>query len=118
MEVVMPGRWLVLLLLLTVAVRLPSPPAMLQAGQPVPPGRTAANNATRQAEQKVEPPAPIRQTISAAELQKQADELLSLAQQVHADTQRAAQGMLDKDLKERLKRIEKLSKKLRDELGL
>ena len=114
----MPGRWLVLLLLLTVAVRLPSAPAMLQSGHPIPPGQSAANNATRQAEQKVEPPASAGQTVSAAELQKQADELLSLAQQVRADTARAAQGLIDKDLKERLKRIEKLSKKLRDELGL
>ena len=109
-------RWLVLPLLL-VTLRLPSAAAPAQAVQPIPAGRTAANNATRQAE-KVEPPAPVSRTISAAELQKQADELLSLAQQVHTDTQRATQGVLDKDLKDKLKRIEKLSKKLRDELAL
>ena len=113
----MTTRRLVLPLLLIVALHLPSTAAPAQAVQPIPAGRTAANNATRQAE-KVEPPAPVHATPSAIELQKQADELLSLAQQVHADTQRAAQGLIDKDLKDKLKRIEKLSKKLRDELLL
>jgi hypothetical protein len=44
--------------------------------------------------------------------------LLSLAQQVHSDTERATQGVVSKDLKDKLKRIEKLSKRLRDELSL
>ncbi len=104
-------------LLLVVAVQSPSTEALWQAGQPIPPGHTAANDATRQSE-KVEPPAPVRQTVSAAEVQQQVDELLSLAQQVHSDTQRVAQGLVAKDLKDKLKRIEKLSKKLRDELEL
>jgi flagellar motor protein MotB len=96
----------------------PSPSGLvLQSSLPLPPGHQAANQATRESE-KVEPPAPSHRTISAAELQQQADELLSLAQQVHTGTQRAAQGLLDKDLKDKLKRIEKLSKKLRDELSL
>lgn len=107
-----------LVLSLLVIIALPSTAAFAQSGQqPIPAGRTAANNATRQAE-NVEPPAAVGHTTSAAELEKQADELLSLAQQVHTDTQRASQGVLDKDLKDKLKRIEKLSKKLRDELGL
>ena len=88
-----------------------------QAVQPIPRGRTEANNATRQGE-KVEPPVAVPHTVSADELQKQADELLALAQQVHTDTERATQGVLNKDLKDKLKRIEKLSKKLRDELQL
>ena len=88
-----------------------------QAVQPIPRGRAAANDATRKAEQ-VEPPVPVTQKLSAADLQKQADELLSLAQQVHTGTQRATEGLIDKDLKDKLRRIEKLSKKLRDELGL
>jgi hypothetical protein len=115
METVMTTLRLLLPLLLTIT--LPPIAALAQAGQPIPPGRTAANNATRQAE-KVEPPAPVSHTISAAELQKQADELLSLAQQVHIGAERATQGILDKDLNDKLKRIEKLSKKLRSELAL
>jgi hypothetical protein len=48
---------------------------------------------------------------------QQADELASLAQQVRADTLQAAHGLLAKDFKDKLKRIEKLSKKLREELA-
>ncbi len=80
-----------------------------------PPGHTAANRATRNAE-GVEPPAPAVQSVTAAQALQQADEMLSLAQQVRADTERATQGVLAKDLKDKLKRIEKLSKKLREEL--
>jgi peptide subunit release factor 1 (eRF1) len=108
---------LVLVQLLTIVFYLPSAATPKQAGQPVPPGHTAANNATRQSE-NVEPPAPVKRTISAADLQKQADELLSLAQQIHTGTQRASEGLVDKDLKDKLRRMEKLSKKLREELGL
>jgi hypothetical protein len=46
----------------------------------------------------------------------QADELASLAQQVRADTEQATKGLLAKDLKDKLKRIERLSKQLRQEL--
>jgi hypothetical protein len=109
--------WFVLVLLLIMAMQSPATGVELQSAQPIPAGRTAANNATRQAE-KVEPPTAVARGASAADLQKQSDELLSLAQQVHTDTQRASHGVVDKDLKDRLKRIEKLSKKLRDELGL
>ncbi len=107
----------VLLLGITFLAQTATSRAVLQSSLPLPPGHQAANDATRQSE-KVEPPAPSRRTISAAELQQQADELLSLAQQVHSGAQRASQGLLDKDLKDKLKRVEKLSKKLRDELGL
>ena len=86
-----------------------------QTATPIPPGHTAANKATRNAE-NVEPPAPPVQNVTAAQLLQQADELVSLAQQVRVDTEHATQGLLAKDLKDRLKRIEKLSKRLREEL--
>jgi len=108
-------RLLLIVLAITAALLPTKAPA--QAGRPLPAGQAAANDATRQSEQ-VEPPVAARPTVSAADVQKQADELLSLAQQVHIGTQRAAEGLLDKDLKDKLKRIEKLSKKLRDELAL
>jgi hypothetical protein len=83
----------------------------------IPPGHTAANRATRNAE-SVEPPAPPNQNVTAAQALQQADELVSLSQQVRADTERATtQGLLAKDLKDKLKRIEKLSKRLREELA-
>ena len=108
---------LLLVLLLSFAVLLPATEGTPQTAQRIPAGRTAANDATRQAE-KVEPPATLAQHVSTAEVLQQANELLSLAQQVHSDTERATQGVLTKDLKDKLKRIEKLSKRLRDELNL
>jgi hypothetical protein len=89
--------------------------ASSQTGTTIPPGHTAANRATRQAE-NVETPAPPAQNITAKQVLQQADELVSLAQQVRADTEHATQGLLAKDLKDKLKRIEKLSKQLRKEL--
>jgi len=89
--------------------------ALSQAGIPIPPGHTAANKATRNAE-NVEPPAPPVQNVTAAQVLRQADELVSLAQQVRVDTEHATQGLLAKDLKDKLKRIEKISKRLREEL--
>ncbi len=86
-----------------------------QTGTMIPPGHTAANQATRNAE-NVEPPAAANQNVTAAQVLKQADELVSLAQQVRTDAERATQGLLAKDLKDKLKRIEKLSRRLREEL--
>jgi hypothetical protein len=87
-----------------------------QAATPIPPGHSAANRATRNAE-NVEAPSPPAQNVTAAQVLQQADEMLSLAQQVRADAERATQGVLAKDLKDNLKRIEKLSKRLREELA-
>ena len=113
----MTNRLLALLLLLSIAPGLSSVRVLSQSVQPIPRGRAAANDATRKAEQ-VEPPAPVAHKISAADLQKQVDELVSLSQQVRSGTERASQGLIDKDLKDKLRRIEKLSKKLREELAL
>ena len=90
-------------------------PGNLLSQTPIPPGHVAANQATRNAE-NVEPPAPPVQNLTAAQVRQQADELVSLAQQVRADTEHATQGILAKDLKDKLKRIEKISKRLREEL--
>ena len=51
--------------------------------------------------------------VTATQMVQQADQLVSLAQQVRAETERATQGVLAKDLNSKLKRIEKLSKELR-----
>jgi len=108
-----------LLLLILVTACPPPSRALLQAGAtPIPPGRTAANNATREAQQQIEPPAQRTHNATPADVLRQADELLSLAQQVRTDTERATQGVVAKDLNDKLKRIEKLSRRLRDELAL
>lgn len=54
---------------------------------------------------------------SVAELRAEADQLAHLAASIPTDVQNAGKGLLAKDLLQRLKRIEKLSKHLRSELG-
>lgn len=56
--------------------------------------------------------------VDPAQLRKEADELAQLASTVPADVAKAVHGILDKDLQDRLKKIEKLSKRLRSELAL
>jgi predicted outer membrane protein len=62
------------------------------------------------------PPQPQRRSTN-VQLQHDADELSSLAQSIPAGLKLVTQGTLPKDLLERLKKIEKLSKHLRSELG-
>jgi len=56
--------------------------------------------------------------VDPAQLKKDADELAQLASAVPADVAKAVNGILDKDLQGRLKKIEKLSKRLRSQLAL
>lgn len=53
-----------------------------------------------------------------AQIKQDADDLARLASTVPAEVERANKGVVSKDLKDKMKRIEKLSKKLRSELGL
>jgi hypothetical protein len=52
-----------------------------------------------------------------AQLEREAREILELAQSLQADIQRVNRGILPKDTIAKLKRIEKLSKQLRGQLG-
>lgn len=61
------------------------------------------------------PPQPSR--VNPAELQQKAKELLDLSQSVQPDIQALSRGLLAKNLADRLKRIEKLSKQLRNEIA-
>jgi hypothetical protein len=82
-------------------------------GQIEPPGRIEL---AKHQQQLDPPPPPQTQKLDAAKLRQQADELSSLAQSVSADIGQINQGRLPKDLADKLKRIEKLSKRLRSEL--
>ena len=66
----------------------------------------------------VELPQSPQRRIDTAQLQREAEELSSLAQSIPPDIGSVAKGALPKDVLEKLKRIEKLSKHLRSELGL
>jgi hypothetical protein len=58
-----------------------------------------------------------RVTVNAAHAKQDADELAKLAQSIPSDMDKVAKGQLPQDLAARLKRIEKLSKELRRDIG-
>jgi hypothetical protein len=60
---------------------------------------------------------PPRVQIDPARLKREAEELAALAQSIPADMQKVGGGLLPKDLNEKLRKIEKLSKQLRKELS-
>jgi hypothetical protein len=66
-------------------------------------------------------PGPTRRSpvpqIDATALQREAKELLDLSQSVQPDIESLKRGLLSKDLTDKLKRIEKLSKRLRSEIA-
>ena len=53
---------------------------------------------------------------SATKVKSDADELLILSQSIHSGVNSVGKGMLPKDLIDKLKQMEKLSKRLRNEL--
>ena len=63
-----------------------------------------------------EPMATPKPRLDVTKLVAQADELLRLAQSIPPDVQQVSRGMLPKDTALKLKRIEKLSKQLRNGL--
>jgi hypothetical protein len=54
--------------------------------------------------------------VDPAQLKREADELAGLARVIPSQVENVAAGQLPKNLNERLKRIEKLSKQLRREI--
>lgn len=57
-----------------------------------------------------------RRAVDTAKLQRDARELAELSASISADVNRANRGLLAKDVIDKLKRAEKLSKQLREEL--
>jgi hypothetical protein len=66
---------------------------------------------------KTEQPQTATRRIDAEQVQKEADDLARMAQTIPADVANVRKGMLPKDVIEKLKQIEKLSKRLRTELN-
>jgi|SRR5215469_3772767 len=106
-------RFLLVLLLFTL-------PAHSQLGTPLgrcgpqphelawPQNQLPAEQGSAQGEKKL--------AMDAVRLQREAQELADLSASIHADIDRANRGLLSKDLVDKLKRVEKLSKQLRGEL--
>lgn len=66
--------------------------------------------------QQISSPATTKPTIDMARLQHDAQELAEISASIPADVKRANRGLLSKDVIDKLKRVEKLSKQLRSEL--
>ena len=64
-----------------------------------------------------QPGPPPRAQVNAAELERKAKELADLASTVPSDVDRLNKGLLPKNILDKLKRIEKLSKDLRNKIN-
>ncbi len=83
----------------------------------VPPGITRAQRAEQKGRADMPPPLPPHVNLpSAQDLKRDADELSRLAQQIPGEVEALNKGVLNKELDAQLKQIEKLSKKLRQEV--
>ena len=83
-------------------------------GRPIPPG---IREADKQTNKPLDPPLIGTRSLDPAKLKQEADELARLSAGVPSDLAHVAHGQLPKDLSEKLKRIEKLAKRLRSELS-
>jgi hypothetical protein len=92
-----------------------STPSQVRA---VPPGVRQADQAESQTESRIPPAAasqPIR--LDLAKLQQDADDLARIAQTIPHDVSNIQKGLFPKDMGEKLKQIEKLSKHLRSQIN-
>jgi hypothetical protein len=90
------------------------PEAIGEQGRPIPPG---IREADKQSNKPLEPPLAGAPDTDPAKLKQEADELAQLSAGVPSDLARVAHGQLPKDLADKLKRIEKLARHLRNELA-
>ena len=85
---------------------------------PVPPdGQLQADRAQREFEKTIPPPIHQQPSVDFAKVKKDADQLLLLSQSIHSGIDDVGKGMLQKDLIDELKQVEKLSKRLRSQLA-
>ncbi|MGA8065073.1 MAG: hypothetical protein ACLPH5_22290 [Candidatus Sulfotelmatobacter sp.] len=87
------------------------------AQTPIPPGIRQADQAEAQTEKNIPPPITKRAHLDIAKLHRDADELARVAQTIPPDVATIQKGLLPKDIIEKLKLIEKLSKQLRRQLS-
>lgn len=81
------------------------------------PGLRQADQAEAQSQRNIPPPLTQHPTLDLGKLKRDADELAALAQSVPPEVDQTTKGILPKDLSEKLKRIEKLAKQLRSQIG-
>jgi hypothetical protein len=83
--------------------------------KPLPPGRRELKD--YQAKHADEPAPVSAPRLDPVKLQQEAAELADLAQSIPPDVDRVTKGALPKDLLDKLKHIEKISKRLRGEIA-
>ena len=82
-------------------------------GRPIPPG---IREADKQTNKPLDPPLSSAPRLDSARLKQQADELALLSAGVPSDIATVSRGQIPKDLADKLKRIEKLARNLRNQL--
>lgn len=104
--------------LLTLSVLLSlGVPCGAQSSRPLPPGLRHAQELEAMNKTSFPPAGTPRSLVDAKALQRDADELADLAASVPGGVKNVNKGLLAKDLLQKLKQIEKLSKHLRSELN-
>lgn len=83
----------------------------------VPPGAVQAGQAEAKAERDMPPPVRAKRSLDLAKVQQEAEELSKLAQSIPPDLEQIRLGTLPKDVGQKLKQIEKLSKQIRGQLN-
>ena len=85
--------------------------------KPIPPGVRQADQAEAQTEKSIPPPATQPAHLDLAKLNQEANELAKLAQTIPPDVASIQKGKLPKDMIEKLRQIEKLSRQLRSQIN-
>jgi len=80
-------------------------------------GQRQADRAEDQFEKTVPPPTRQQSSVDFAKVKSDADERVILSQSIHSGIDDVGKGMLPKDLIDKSKQMEKLSKRLRNELA-
>jgi hypothetical protein len=88
----------------------------LLAQDPRVPGVRQGEQAQAQVEKDIPPAMQPHAQLDMARLRQDADQLAKLAQTIPSDVLRIQSGMLPKDMSDKLKQIEKLSKHLRSQI--
>ncbi len=88
-----------------------------QTGKPIPPGVRQGERLPYPAGEPEKISARGPRSVDPARLKREADELAKLAGLIPDQVDQVARGQFPKDLADRLRRIEKLSKRLRAEIS-
>jgi len=116
----LPGGFVMRTPILLFAVLLSASLAWAQGAARVGNGNTGqrqVDKAEEQFEKTVPPPIRQQSSVDFAKVKSDADELVILSQSIHSGIDDVGKGMLPKDLIDKLKQMEKLSKRLRNELA-